>query len=104
MTNGLILPVVFEVAHDVHGGCQDSDSDDNSVSDLLGEWDSGSWRSRDPCLVGERSGQDPGGGDDQGAGGSGDHVVDELLFLSCKEMKYSIERTSRQNGCQPSYK
>jgi hypothetical protein len=81
VTSGLILPVVFDVAHDVHGGCHDSDSDEDSVSDLLGEWDSGSWRSRDPCLMGERSGQDPGGGDDQGAGGSGDHVVDELLSL-----------------------
>ncbi len=69
------------MAHDVHGGEQNSDTDEDSVDDLLGERDSGSWRSRDPCLVGERTGQDPGGGDDQGARGGSDHDADELLCL-----------------------
>ena len=90
LTNSLLLLVVVDVAHDVHGGCQNSGTDEESVNDLLGERDSGSWRSGDPCLVGERSGQDPGGGDDQGARGSSDHDVDKLL--SKVELKKLLNR------------
>ena len=43
------------------------------MSHLLSERDPGSRGSGNPGLVGEASGQDP-GGDDDGSGGGGDHL------------------------------